>query len=164
MTVPPLTQDRLHLLLSYDGETGIFTRKVRTSSRANVGDIAGWLSSEGYRFIHVGGRIYAAHRLAWLYMHGVWPENIDHINTQKGDNRIANLRECARSQNGANQRRKANNRSGFKGVSALRSRWRAQIRINGELLYLGLHDTPEAAHAAYLEAADRLFGEFARAA
>src|SRR5690606_34614864 len=99
-----LTQQRLKELLYYDPETGIFTRLVgRSGPRARAGDVAGSDNGKGYIRIYVDGRPYKAHRLAWFYMHGEWPEEIDHRNGERADNRLSNLRPVTRQQNNLNQ-------------------------------------------------------------
>jgi hypothetical protein len=88
-----LAAERLRERLRYDGGTGVFTRRVG-SGHARAGEIAGSVHSTGYVRIGIDGGKYTAHRLAWLYVHGVWPsDQIDHINRNRSDNRIANLRE-----------------------------------------------------------------------
>lgn len=159
MTKPALTAERVRELLHYDPETGVFTWRVSGRGPAKVGSIAGTIhTSKGYRNIWVGGN-YKAHRLAWLYVHGVWPEGqIDHINHIKDDNRIANLREVTNGQNMQNRPHQRNSPSGFKGVlGRTRSgRWPAKIAANGKQYWLGMFDSPEQAYAAYCEAAARL--------
>ena len=100
-------------------------------------------------------REYSAHRLAWLYVHGAWPTGqIDHINGDRGDNRISNLRDVTPALNTQNQRRAArsNKSSGLLGVTANRGRWLAQISIGGKSRNLGRYATPEEAHAVYVAA------------
>jgi hypothetical protein len=157
---------RLRETLAYDPVTGIFTRRVSNLARWKVGSEAGSLHSLGYRIIAVDGVMYRAHRLAWLYVHGQWPDGLlDHANGDRADNRIANLRPATVSQNKANSKLRSDNKSGFKGVYASElGGWRAEIRCDGKLHYLGRFGTPELAHAAYVAAARRFFGEFARAA
>jgi len=160
-----LTADRLRELLFYDRETGVFTRRIRTSNRINVGDEAGGLCSNGYRQIVVEGHHYYAHRLAWLYVTGEWPPvEIDHINGIRDNNRWANLRAATRSQNAANTGRRKDNKSGFKGVhwNSHARRWQAMIRINQKTRFLGSFDTPEDASAAYAAASVKLNGSFAK--
>jgi hypothetical protein len=161
-----ITAERLRELLHYDPETGVFTwRLPRRGVRA--GYEAGASRSDGYRRIQVDGRVIYAHRLAWPYMTGEWPDaEIDHINGDPSDNRIVNLRPATRSQNSANGRKPSDNTSGLKGVSwhARGRKWRAQIVVNGKCRHLGLFDCPAAAHAAYLAATEKFFGEYARVA
>jgi hypothetical protein len=161
-----LTAERLRQQLSYDQESGIFTWRCYRSNLPPDGR-AGWLDHGGYVFISVDGRRYLAHRLAWLYVYGQWPdEKIDHIDGCGNNNRIANLRPANCSQNQANRRLNKNNKSGFKGVSWDKqfSRWRATIRSSGKSKHLGLFHSPEEAHAVYMAEARRLHGEYARAA
>jgi len=115
--------------------------------------------------IGIDGHTYYAHRLAWLYVHGRWPKDkIDHHNTDKLTNRFSNLREASNSQNQMNQRLSAANTSGYKGVYRKGDKYIAQLKKDGKHHYLGIHETPEAASAAYALAAKELFGEFARLA
>jgi hypothetical protein len=150
-----LIAERLRELLDYDAQTGVFTWKVRTSIRTAVGMRAGGVGGPGYWMISVDSKRYYGHRLAWLYVFGEWPKDgeIDHINGDRIDNRISNLREVSRSKNNENKREPLpNNKSGYLGVFRKRSRWTSRIRVNGKTHSLGGFDTPEAAHAAYLSA------------
>lgn len=151
-----VTAERLRELLHYDPSTGLFTRRVSLSNDGKPGDPAGSVPNKvtGYVAVSVDGRLYYAHRLAWLYVHGVWPQNIDHRNGNRADNKLDNLRECSKSENAQNQKRKTNNRSGFVGVhfDSVTGRWRASIRISGKTTKLGRFDTREEAAAAYAEA------------
>jgi hypothetical protein len=161
-----ITAERLRELLSYDPETGVFTRLVPRSGRgARVGGVAGRVSTKGYREISVGIR-YKAHHLAWLYVTGKWPrDQIDHRNCCKDDNRWINLRLADNFKNARNRTISSANSSGFKGVSRHKrtGKWQANIAANGKQFYLGLYTTPEEAALVYATAACGLFGEFARA-
>ena len=159
-----MTYERLVERLHYDPETGVFTWKQKTTGRIKPNREAGWVTSNGYRYIEIDGKGHAAHRLAFLYMTGKLPEtheDVDHINMDPGDNRFENLRIATRGQNIVNSKRHKNNTSGYKGVSfdPGRQKWMAQCR--GKTL--GLFDTPEAAYKKYLEVAKKEFGEFLRA-
>ncbi len=103
------------------------------------------------------------HAIVWAIHNGYWAKEIDHKNRDPSDDRIENLRECTNSQNNANQRRRSDNKSGFKGAYWCNrgKRWCAMISFNGKNKYLGGFDTPEEAHLAYVKAARELFGEFA---
>lgn len=161
---PIITAEELRSALHYEPETGVFSWRENRGSVMKAGDEAGTLNPQGYRFIRLGGRTYRAHRLAWLYMTGKWPEeDVDHINRIPGDNSWANLRAATRSQNCANQRTPKHNTSGFKGVTRARckDRWEAHIIVKGKKIYLGRYDSPEQAHAAYVAGAAKLCGEFA---
>lgn len=162
-----LTQERLRELLSYDPETGIFTRLVsRPGPNGHVGAIAGCDNGQGYIRIYVDGRAYKAHRLAWFYVHGEWVKEIDHRNRNRADNHLKNLRPATRGQNRGNSGIYRNNTSGMTGVSfhAPTKKWKAQIQKDGRKKGLGYFFTAEDAHAAYLAAANAEFGEFARVA
>jgi len=148
-----LTAARLRELLHYDPETGLFTRLVATKGpKGAIGAVAGCLDRKGHRYIRVDGTSYAAHRLAWLYAYGEWPRDmIDHVNGEKDDNRLFNLRDvdmCINMQN----RRHSNNRLGLLGVSAHKNRFRALIEVDGKSMRLGNFATPQLAHAAYVAA------------
>lgn len=154
--------DRIRELLSYDPETGVFrARKMR--NRLAPGDIVGWLATNGYRIITLDHQRYRAHHLAWFWVVGKWPSELDHRDGNRDNNRFSNLRECTRSLNHANRKIQSNNVCGLKGVHQHPDgRWRAQIRKSGQRFHLGLFQTKEEAHAAYLVAARDIFGDFAR--
>jgi len=127
---------------------------------------AGTKVSSGYIGICVGDKRYFAHRLAWVLHYGFWPnEQIDHINGDKADNRISNLREATNSQNGKNYGFNTRNTSGVKGVSFCKStgRWRAIIKVNHKSKCLGRYDTKENAARARQIAEEKYFGEWRRA-
>jgi hypothetical protein len=157
-----LTQARLKELLHYDSETGVFKWRV-TRGRILAGTEAGTLRDDGHVQICVDYALYGAHQLAWLYVHGYIPAQIDHRDTDGANNRIGNLREATTAQNNWNVGLKASNTSGVKGVHwcASMGKWAAAIRCNGKKRHLGLFDNLEDAKAAYTTAADQLHGEFA---
>lgn len=149
-----LTQERLKELLNYDPATGVFTwlKPVNRYSMVKPGDRAGCLHKRGYIHIKVDGDCYKAHRLAWLYVHGRWPEpSIDHINRDKADNRLVNLRETDQLGNMQNKGAYRSNTSGYTGVSWNKQRqaWTAQIQFNRKNKHLGVFATPEQAFEAY---------------
>jgi len=157
-----LTQERLKELFYYNPETGDFTRLVRTANNTKVGDIAGSLRTDGYLCITIDFQHYYSHRLAVLYMTGLFPENdIDHINGIKHDNKWLNLRKCNDSQNKQNQKKaqKNNNSTRLLGVyphSSNNGTFVAQIKLNRKSKYLGIFKTKEEAHQKYLEAKRKL--------
>jgi hypothetical protein len=126
--------------------------------------LAGSKDRKGYVIIRVDNNVYKAHRLAWLYVYGEWPDGeIDHINRNKSDNRIENLRVVTRSQNQMNIAAYSNNSAGIKGVvwHEGRQHWRAYIKIDGQLIDLGHFSDIDDAKQARLEAETELFGKFA---
>ncbi len=160
-----LTSEQLRRILTYDQITGFFTWVVPRRGMKS-GQPAGRINHDGYVQVQIGGRRYLGHRLAWLYVTGEWPASaLDHKNALRSDNSWTNLRMATGSQNKANSRRQTNNTSDFKGVSFNKSlgKWQAQIGVGGSVRYLGLYDTGEAAHAAYVAAANAQYGSFSRA-
>ena len=150
-----LTAEQLKATLDYDAGTGVFLWKIRPSRAVKAGDVAGCTEKRiGYITIGIAGRIYKAHRLAWLYTHGEWPRGlIDHINGNKADNRICNLRNVFADGNSQNVRKpNVRNKSGFMGVIWFQNKWRASMSVNGKSKWLGDYSTPKEAHQVYLEA------------
>ena len=135
-----ITQKELKQLLHYNPETGVFMWLKKPNGRANTLEEAG-TNVNGYIQIRIHRVHYYAHRLAWFYMHGVWPkEYIDHINHIRSDNRIINLRDVSKSENERNKSLFSKNTSGVHGVIWYKkiNRWQAQMRILGENIYLGV--------------------------
>lgn len=154
MAASDLTAQRLRELLDYNAETGAFTNRVRRGGRAMPGPVIGTPKKSGHLRICIDRRYYLLHRLAWIYVHGDWPkQDIDHINGDPSDNRIANLRDVTPQVNAQNQR-KANPTSttGIMGAGVSRGRFRARIRVGGQRLSLGFFGTADEAAAAYLDA------------
>lgn len=159
-----LTQRRLKQLLCYDPTTGYFVWKSPQSNRVKVGQRAGCKTRSGYRSICVDGVKYRAGQLAILFVTGEFPALVDHADGDKSRDAIINLRAANKSLNAANSKRQKNNTSGYKGVSWHRGAWHAYINVRGKRHRLGRFNTAGAAHAAYVTAAQKYFGEFARAA
>lgn len=152
-----LTQARLKELLSYDPLTGEFTNIKSGKGRKPIGSVVGSTSNTGYVTSMIDGRNYQHHRLAWLYVHGYFPpEDIDHVDGIRTNNRLANLRLASRWQNCQNADRRSDNTSGYRGVCPVGSRWRATITALGCRHNLGYFDTAEDAGRAYLDAKRRV--------
>lgn len=159
-----LSLEFVRSVLAYDEQTGHFTWKETMSIRRKKGERAGSLTDD-YRRIGLNEASYLEHRLAWFYVHGSWPAaHIDHVNCQRADNRIANLRDATRDQNLSNVSKYANNKSGFKGVHLHKASklWAAMCRSKGKKYSAGYHKTPELAAAAYDALASQLHGDFHR--
>jgi hypothetical protein len=151
-------------LFEYNAETGALTWKVSRGNRIKIGDAVRNIDSKGYLRVTIGQRQYRAHRIVWLYVNGKFPAgHLDHVNCDRTDNRLANLRECDAQQNVANRRLNKNNTTGFKGVSLVTggSSYMAGITYNRRRIHLGCFPTAEEAHAAYVAAAAKLFGDYA---
>jgi len=160
-----LTHQRLRELLDYDPETGVFTWRVNRRGRfARVGAVAGTPRKDGRLQISVDGTIYDAGPLAFLWMTGRWPARlIDHKNGDPSDDRWRNLREATYSQNGANSFDRISEVP-FKGVVIEKrtGRYCARIKVNYKMINLGTFETAADAHVAYIAAARKYFGAFAR--
>jgi len=154
--------DLLKEYLHYDEGTGIFTWLRSTTNSVNVGDVAGCAHKKGYTYIMFANKQYRAHRLAWFYVYGIWPtDQIDHINSVRGDNRISNLREATRQENTRHAPVRKHTASGYKGVYKNGNKWMAQIKMDTKTKkYLGNFDTPEEAYEVYKVAAFDLHKEF----
>ncbi len=146
-----LTAARLREVLVYSPDDGVF-RYACTRGPKVQGDPAGTITSHGYVAIKLDGQMHKAHRLAWFWQHGAWPEHdIDHINGDKKDNRISNLRDVPRRVNVENKRRaRADNQLGCLGVSMLRGKFRAAIHVRGKHHHIGYFTTQAEAADAYL--------------
>jgi hypothetical protein len=151
MNPAPITAERLRYLVKYDPDTGIFTWRA-SRRRCRVGDVCGCKAKHGYWFVRLDDVLYTGHRLAWLYIHGVWPKNqIDHIDGDRLNNRTSNLREATNAENAQNVRgARSSSKSGVLGVRKENSKWLAEIKLGGVGKRIGLFNTPEEAHEAYL--------------
>tara|TARA_R110000868_G_scaffold116769_2_gene310582 strand:- start:1348 stop:1728 length:381 start_codon:yes stop_codon:yes gene_type:complete len=125
-----ITQKRLKYLMKYDSDTGVFTRLISTAMRHKNGEFVGVKTTKGYLKCGIDNKEYTLHRLAFLYIYGFIPVRIDHINQDKTDNRIKNLREVTNSENLRNMSKSKKNKSGFTGVSFDKK------NVNGYLKYM----------------------------
>lgn len=146
MTNESLTHDELISLLEYKPDTGCFVRIKAVGNNGNwkAGDNVGSVDTQsGYVKIGLKGKRFYAHRLAWFYVHGVWPKGkIDHINHVRNDNRLINLRDVDDFAHARNCSMQSNNASGATGVywNTDRNKWQARIMVNRKNLYLGMFD------------------------
>lgn len=156
---PAVEVEELNSLLEYDPETGFFVWQSRNGTTAPAaswdarlaGKKAGWVNAQGYVYINIHNRSHRAHRVAWAMYHGSWPDGqIDHINGNRSDNRIANLRIVNNAENSKNQCKRVNNTSGTTGVtwSKQRGKWQAQIVRHGKIKNLGHYANKDDAIAA----------------
>lgn len=147
MTSQILSQERLRYLLDYDPIEGLFRWIRPTSNRIRAGSVCGCRDKHGYVVIRVDRKLYKAHQLAWLYTHGSFALELDHINQIRDDNRIHNLRVASRSMQMHNAGMLRNNTSGAKGVSyhAAAKKWHARIWVSGKCHSVGYFSTIEEA-------------------
>lgn len=170
-----LTLDRARKVLDYDQSTGAMVWKTRAvtdfrdarawkswNARFSA-KAAGHLNIQGYMLLCIDHKFYLSHRVAWLMVHGRWPENeIDHINGEPADNRLANLRTADHTRNMQNARVKKTNKSGLKGAFTNQNgTFSSYVRADGKRKYLGRFVSAEEAHEAYKTASTQAFGEFA---
>lgn len=167
-----ISAETVRQLLAYDPETGVLTWKPRTPdmfsrngrsqewkcrnwNSRHAGKRAGCVDKSQYTKIRFYGGLFYAHRLAWVIVHGVWPEaNLDHKHGVNSGDRLSNLRPATQAENMQNRCASKRNSSGYLGVSWSISskKWTARIRANGKYLHLGLFATAEEAAEAYLSA------------
>lgn len=150
---PAIAHERFRALLSYDEDSGSL-RWLVSRGRVKRGDVAGRIGNKGYVIVQVDGRGYHAHRVVWMLKNGEFPTiHLDHIDGDRANNRIENLRKVTNAQNQQNLKKaRSHSRSGILGVSAHREKWRAQIVVDGKAKHLGRFSTKEEAGAAYLKA------------
>ena len=150
-----ITAERVREVLDYNPDNGVFTWIKTCSTRAMSGSVAGTRRKNKYIQIRVDKKIYLAHRLAWLHFYGSFPpEEIDHINRVRDDNRIENLRAATKLENMQNLPKHKRNTSGILGVSRRNEtgKWDARIHVNGRDIRLGSYSTIEEAAAIRAEA------------
>lgn len=145
-----ITQELVRELFDYDGDKGILIRKsFKNGKRKPVGHKP--IHSQGYGQVRIGGKMYFTHRIIWLWNFGELPEFIDHLDRDRMNNRLDNLRTATKQQNNHNHGLHGNNSTGFPGVSWHKpaKKYKAEISINNKNLYLGLFAAAEDAFLAY---------------
>lgn len=157
-------------VLHYDPDTGIITWKINrykgfknSALVGTKGEVAGCLTKNGYREIRYKNRRYYEHRIAFFFINNYLPDFIDHVDRDKSNNKINNLRECNKSQNEQNKEVRSNNTSGYRGVSYKKRNFKfaSRINLNGKEIFLGYFEKAEDAAKTYDKKATELFGEFA---
>lgn len=153
-----MNQEEVRRLFDYNADTGELVNKVTRGGNAPAGSRVGCDKGNGYLMVGVNKKFYLVHRLIWLWVHGYFPENnIDHINRDRSDNRLVNLREVSQSCNARNSTTKSNNTSGVNGISwdRRRGKWRPVITVNRKDHHLGYFqdftEAVKARHAAEIE-------------
>jgi hypothetical protein len=155
-----LNLEQIGQYINYDPDTGDFIQTKSTGRRA-AGEKINYISNTGYKTVNFKGKRVLGHRLAWYMHYGEWPiGSIDHVNRDRLDNRICNLRLANLSQNGANTCKRKNNSTGYKGVSFYRNRYHARATINRKTHLLGSFITAEEASKAYEQFAKEKHREF----
>lgn len=156
-----ITQERLKELFEYDPATGWFTNRF-SRGRACAGCRAGSDAGHGYRKIVIDYIRYYEHHLAWFYITGEWPDEIDHKDRVRDNNAFDNLRLATRTQNNFNAERETG-MSGLRGayLDSRTMKWFSKIQVGGQIEWLGTFATPEEAHLAFMCAVERRHGEFA---
>ena len=148
-----MTQEYIRSILIYDVNTGIFTRKTDgANGKYRAGTVAGYTNKRGYVILNILKKNRRAHRIAFLYMIGKMPEQVDHINRVKNDNRWSNLREADACINMKNQPTVKKNKCNFRGVYMNREKFRARIGDNGKMVCLGSFNTFKEAKDARIKA------------
>jgi hypothetical protein len=150
---------RLHDLFEHvDGK--LFWRVNR--GRVHVGDEAGALAPNGRIYVQADGKKHLVHRVIWFFHHNEVPEFLDHIDGNPLNNRIENLRPATKAQNAMNRKVRADSLTGVKGIMKKGKKFGASIYLNNKPVYLGTFETAELAKAAYAQAANANFKEYAR--
>lgn len=158
----PVDVQTLQTLVACDPVSGSIWWKMSKGTR-KAGSAAGFENTQGYIGVRINRRYYAGHRIVWALHYGAWPSSmIDHINGNRSDNRISNLRLASPADNSRNAKAGKNNTSGYKGVffSKQAGKFQARITVNRLKRHLGYFDTAEAAHESYKTAAVKYHGEF----
>jgi hypothetical protein len=156
-----MTQDELKELLEY--KQGVLIAKTKYADKVIVGKAVGCMNSLGYIQVRIKNKTYYAHRLVFLYHHGFLPESVDHIDGNKSNNRIENLRAASLHQNNYNVKTPQSNKSGVKNVhwNKKNNNWNVTLAANNKSMYFGAFDDLELASLVAQEARNLYHGEYA---
>lgn len=158
-----ITQQILNDFFAYENGKLFWKTKPSKTSPIKIGDEAGTVMNDGYKRTHFFKKYYAIHRLVFLMKNGYLPKYIDHIDGNRLNNCIENLREATASQNGQNKKLPKNNKSGVKGVHLNKAnKWVAQLKIDSKVTYLGSFDDIKLAENAVKEARSKNHGVFCK--
>lgn len=160
-----ITQQFLHEIFEYrDGH--LFWKVDRRGNKLKGKQANRLKKSNGYQEVTINKKKYYAHRIIFMMFYGRWAEQIDHIDGDRSNNLLSNLREASNAENNRNTKLRSTNQTGFKGVcyNKINKNYNARIMVNYKGIHLGCFDTPEEAHEAYKKAALELHGDFARVA
>ena len=152
-----MTQEKLKALFDYDKNTGNFIRRYTTSSNAKKNTIAGYINKDGYVKISIDGKKYLAHRLVWLYVYGYMPTQIDHIDHNRANNTLHNLRDITQKENTKNTSLRKDNTTGISGIyyDKKRKSFKVQIAKDGKDLFFGryknFNEAVKVRNSAYFE-------------
>lgn len=152
--------------ISYEPDTGLIRWKVRImcyGGGRSAGEVAG-SSKDGYIQVKLFGRFYRAHHLAWLLHTGQWPHpsmDVDHIDRNRSNNKISNLRIATRGQNNLNTSSRRTSASGYRGVCKSKNKWLARIGFEGKIIHLGMFEYAEDAYMARIEAEKKYYPDHA---
>ena len=141
-------------------ENGVLSHK-KSRSRGKANKPVGWVEKNGYWATNVFGVRYRVHRLVWQFHFGDCPAFLDHIDGNKNNNAIENLRPATVTQNNVNKKAIKKNKLGLKGVCLDGKKYKANIKVNGKSFHLGYFENPNDAHFAYCQKAKEIYGEFA---
>lgn len=158
-----ISQRLLISVLRYDPTSGEFRWKETRNGFCKKGSIAGILHKKGYIDIQVFGQTLKAHRLAWLYVYGQWPDDqLDHVNGNRSDNRICNIRQATNAENQWNSGIRKDSTTGVRGVKRQGEKFIVRIQKNKKRTFLGSFDCLSDAAYARKQAEKELFGKFLR--
>lgn len=159
-----ITQDLVKELFNYQDGILIWKKRANVKSRARLGKEAGNYDGYGYKFVEINAKKYKVHRVIFLMFNGYLPFRVDHIDNNKDNNRIENLRAASIATNAQNSKLRCDNKSGAKGVmwDKERKKWRVEIKAFGKRVFQGRFDSLELAELVATEARDKFHKDFAR--